>query len=132
MTKKNKKRTYNQNSAIRGALRRSFVRSPVIQEIMKQNRKEEVQYNKDGSESLKKAVFFQCNVCKKWERRKKISVDHIEPVISIEEGFVDWNTFVDRLFVSIDKLQVLCEDCHSEKTKKERNLRKTVDKDKIK
>lgn len=60
-------------------------------------------------------------------KKGKIHVDHIEPVIPVE-GFPnkdwDWNIYINRLFCDKDGRQVLCEDCHKEKTDKENEIRK--------
>jgi len=111
---------WNQNSMIRGAIRRTFSRSPIKQEVLKESRKEFPKYNKDGTRSKKNAVCYLCNVCKKYYGSTKISVDHTIPVISIEEGFVNWETFIDRLYCSKENLQCLCESCHKIKTNHER------------
>jgi hypothetical protein len=55
---------------------------------------------------------------------KNIAVDHIEPVIPTDVGFTTWDEVIKRLFVDSDKLQVLCKDCHYEKSKAERAERK--------
>lgn len=56
----------------------------------------------------------------------KINVDHIDPVIPLN-GFTnkvwDWNEFIDRMFCSSDKLQVLCIECHDNKTDEENKTR---------
>lgn len=62
------------------------------------------------------------------KRTSIVSVDHIIPVVG-EEGFVDWNTYIKRMFeMGINGLQVLCGypgerdgviSCHREKTNKE-------------
>lgn len=50
--------------------------------------------------------------------------DHIEPVVA-PTGFVDWNTYISRMFDSIpDGIQYLCLDCHAGKTAAEREERK--------
>lgn len=59
---------------------------------------------------------YQCNECKQWFKQKEVQVDHISSAGSDS----DWNTFISRLFVGVDKLQVLCKPCHSVKTKQER------------
>lgn len=51
------------------------------------------------------------------------NLDHRDPVVS-SDGFVDWNTFIERLFISEDGYDDLCNKCHQEKTNKERELRK--------
>lgn len=55
-------------------------------------------------------------------RRNNAAIDHIEPVIDPYVGFVDWNTVVERMFVEIDKYQILCWECHTKVTKEERDI----------
>lgn len=123
---KKKKSPYNQNSAIRGALRRAFARSPIVQEIMAESRREVPRYKKNGSLAKKPHVQRQCQVCDQWVGSSKISVDHIEPVVSVDEGFIDWNAFVARLWCSKENLQRICDTCHDAKTYKEKIARLTV------
>lgn len=52
-------------------------------------------------------------------KMEKANVDHKNPVRSVEEGFVDWNTFIERMFCDEDNLKLLCKTCHKEKTKLE-------------
>lgn len=69
---------------------------------------------------LKRQKFeYQCNQCKNWFPDKKVAVDHIIPAGELND-FNDIPGFVQRLFCEIDGLQVLCENCHSMKTKEER------------
>lgn len=56
---------------------------------------------------------YECNCCHKLISRFGIECDHIEPVGSFE----NWNSYVAKLFVTVDKLQILCISCHREKTK---------------
>lgn len=56
-----------------------------------------------------------CEKCKK--RTPKIKIDHIDPVGEV--GGVD---YIQRMFVCSNKLQGLCEKCHKEKTKEERQI----------
>jgi hypothetical protein len=111
---------FNENAAIRGALRRIFARSPLVVEKMQESRREIPRYNKDGSRAKKDWVQRQCEVCLSWVGSTKIVIDHKEPVISVNKGFVDWNTFVARLWCSIDNLQRICSTCHDLKTQTER------------
>jgi 5-methylcytosine-specific restriction endonuclease McrA len=59
----------------------------------------------------------------------KVHIDHIVPVIPIG-GFKntewDWNEYMSNLFCDKTNLQVLCEECHKEKTMYENELRKIV------
>lgn len=113
-------KTWNQEAAIRGALRRTFSRSPIIREVLFKVRREVPKYNKDGSRSKKDAVQYRCNACSNYVGSTKVSVDHISPVVSVDEGFVDFNTFISRLFCDSTNLQVVCDDCHNTKTQAER------------
>lgn len=111
-----KKPKYNKEAAIRGALRRAFSRSPIIQEILAESRREVPRYKKDGSRHKKNAVQRQCQTCNEWVSSSKIAVDHIIPVISVEEGKTDWNSFIERLWCSKDNLARICHSCHDVKT----------------
>lgn len=113
-------KTWNQEAAIRGALRRTFSRSPVIREVLFKVRREIPKFNKDGSRSKKDAVQYRCNVCGSFVGSTLVSVDHINPVVSVSEGFIDFNTFIERLFCDASNLQVICDDCHNTKTQTER------------
>lgn len=117
------KTKWSQDTAIRGALRRVFSRSPVVREVLMKNRREVPKYRKDGTRAKRDAVQYQCNLCNEWVGSTKIAVDHIEPVISVDEGFIDFNTFIERLFCDADNLQPICETCHRLKTNAERIAR---------
>jgi len=123
MARKKRKSKYNENSVIRGAIRRVFSRSPLVQEVRRAGRQDRVQYNKNGKPSKKKAVFYLCAKCGSWHRAKNSSVDHKFPVVDPLVGFVDWNTFVARLFCNAKDLQILCDKCHNKKTAEERKIR---------
>lgn len=62
---------------------------------------------------------FQCATCNAWFPQKQVSVDHIEPAGTLR-SFEDLPLFCERLFVGVDKLQVLCDECHRIKTAQER------------
>lgn len=126
-----KPKLFNQNAAIRGAIRRIFSRSPVKIEVLKKVRREIPRYNKNGSRGKRDAVQYQCAVCKSWVGSTKVEVDHVIPVIEVnEKGFVDWNLFVERLFCGPENLQVICDPCHDKKTAVERMKRQAA-KDRI-
>jgi len=118
-----KKNKWNENSVIRGAIRRVFSRSPLVQEVRRKVRQERTQYNRDGKPSKKKAVFYQCAICGKWIRAKDASVDHKIPVIDPLKGFESWDIFVSRLFCKAENLWLLCSCCHDKKTAEERKIR---------
>ena len=66
------------------------------------------------------AQHYQCNVCGLEFTNTNMEVDHIEPIVNPKVGFVDWNTFVTRLFCDADNLQAICKPCHKIKSKKEK------------
>lgn len=68
------------------------------------------------------AQHYKCNGCNKEFTRKDIEVDHISPVVLDE--FIDWNTYIERLFCEQENLQVLCKPCHKKKSLKENNAGK--------
>ena len=62
---------------------------------------------------------YQCNKCKKWFPDKQINVDHVLPAGELNKAD-DLPGFVERLFVEQSGLQVLCSNCHNEKSKHEK------------
>lgn len=78
---------------------------------------------KPGANGNKRQKYeYQCAVCGNWFPQKNVSVDHITPVGTLR-SLEDLPGFVDRLFVGVDKLQVLCDNDHLAKTQEERNAR---------
>lgn len=70
------------------------------------------------------AKHYRCASCGGEFTSSSIEVDHISPVVDPEIGFIDWNTFIDRLYCPKENLQVLCTTCHKEKTNEERKKTK--------
>ena len=66
------------------------------------------------------AQHYKCKACKEEFPAKDVAVDHKKPVVDPKVGFVDWNTFITRLFCDKKNLQVLCTGCHKKKTMKEK------------
>lgn len=58
------------------------------------------------------------------KRINNVYVDHILPIVCPEKGFVSWDELVSRLFCELEGLQVLCKECHDNKTQTEREIRK--------
>ena len=57
-------------------------------------------------------------------RRNNACVDHINCIVDPNIGFVDYNTWIDRWLVELDGFQLLCWQCHHDKTNKERAIAK--------
>jgi 5-methylcytosine-specific restriction endonuclease McrA len=69
---------------------------------------------------LKRQKFeYQCAKCLQWHPDKNINVDHIIPAGTLKCA-ADLPGFVERLFVEVHGLQVLCQVCHNKKTQDEK------------
>jgi 5-methylcytosine-specific restriction endonuclease McrA len=68
------------------------------------------------------AKHYKCNACNGEFPAKDVQVDHISPIINPSVGFTSWDEVINNLFCERENLQVLCRDCHSEKTKKEKAI----------
>lgn len=79
---------------------------------------------KVNSKTGKMAMHYECAECKKHFVAVDVQVDHIDPVVDPKKGFISWDVFIDRMFVEIEKLQVLCKPCHKIKTDEEKQQRK--------
>ena len=96
---------------IRSAMRKAWMRWPPKYECLRAARRPYVGPNK------KQKWEAQCAHCHNWFMLKDVAVDHVRPWgsivgLSLEEAWA-------RLLVGIENLQVLCRDCHAEKTKNE-------------
>ena len=69
--------------------------------------------------SKRQKFEYQCNKCKKWFPDKETIVDHIIPAGELNKAD-DLPGFVERLFCEVEGLQCLCQNCHNEKTKQEK------------
>lgn len=120
-----RKESYDPVMAARNALRREFSRSPIVIEMMNmENSRLVPAFKKDGTRAKQDAREHLCAKCNEWKRSRKgskFAIDHIDPVVDPVIGFVDINTYFERLWVSLDKtkLQKLCGDCHQIKTNAE-------------
>lgn len=60
--------------------------------------------------------------------KKNIHVDHINPVVPVQEGFTTWDDCIEGMFSELDNLQLLCSKCHEEKSAGEVEVRTLVKK----
>lgn len=122
-----KKPSFNWNAAVRSAIRRVFARSPKVREVMNSGKRKVPHYNQDGSRAKVDRLEFHCQICDRWIVAKLMSgVDHIVPVVSVEEGFRDWNTYIARIDCDPSNLQRVCSECHTRKSNDERNKRNAL------
>lgn len=132
MTKKTrpkKKFVFVLQAAVLSALRRLSRRWPPYNEVLNRQKTEIFIPSKKGKPMRR--VKYTCEGCQVSVGRKECAVDHISPVVDPDTGFIDYQTFIDRLFCPVENLQVLCEACHGIKTKQENAKRlKTLSKPK--
>jgi len=72
-------------------------------------------FYKNGKKKTK--VKYECADCGGLFDRTEVDVDHIDPVGSTQ--FLNWDDYINKLFCSMDNLQILCKPCHKRKTKKD-------------
>lgn len=129
--------SFNVRSFIITTLRGAFRKTPLYNEAKKRSKREVFISNKAGDGEIRR-VKFECAKCGNLFSDKvgarEIAVDHKIPVVDSERGWTDYNDFINRLYCDITNLQVLCKNCHDEKTKVETknrvNARKKLKKSK--
>ncbi len=110
---------------ILGAIRRVWHRHPLRIGFLKSKEIRRPALRADGSEGLRDAVFYQCAVCgslcktKESGKYKQMHVDHVDPVVPVDQTLISLDLFAERLFVDGNHLQILCTDCHKLKSKLE-------------
>ena len=125
MVKTKKPPLYPNKNIIKGALRRVFTRTPLVREVLE----ESVHPTKKGVRGGKQYV---CAECKNAFPGNQVQADHRIPVVPLDKTIhdLDYNQIVERIFCKKQNLQVLCKDCHKEKSAEERKARKKY-KDKL-
>lgn len=128
--KEKKKQEFNLKVHIEKTLRGSFKKTPLYNDAKKLAKEEYFEPSSKTGKPLRR-VHFKCAKCGRYFRDEagNIAVDHIEPVISLEEGFTNFDSYIKRLFCDQSNLQVLCNykdeqdgvrSCHKIKTSEER------------
>ena len=51
-------------------------------------------------------------------------IDHINEVVDEKEGWVSWDSFIERLFCEKDWFQILCASCNHKKTTENNTIRR--------
>ena len=97
------------NQFIRTALRGAWVRWPPRSEALK--------LAKERDPDNPRGFKWRCARCDKLFPAKQVNADHIIPCGTSLKG---WDRFIERMFIGVDKIQVLCRSCHKEKTKEEK------------
>lgn len=107
-------------SFIRSGLRAKWQRFPSRYAVLAAAKR-----NYEGDNPRQK-YEYHCAQCKKHFPQKDVEVDHIEAVGSLK-GWDDLVPFVQKLFVGIDKLRVVCKPCHYSITQKWKAEQKEIE-----
>lgn len=67
--------------------------------------------------------LYQCATCKEQFKKEEVDIDHIDPVVSVKEGWTDWASYIIRMFPPVEGFQILCKQCHSSKCDLEDSIR---------
>jgi 5-methylcytosine-specific restriction endonuclease McrA len=67
--------------------------------------------------------LHRCALCKELFPKGQLVADHVDPVVCPEQGFVNWDTYIARMFCEAEGFQAVCVPCHDAKTSRERAIR---------
>lgn len=104
------------NSFIKSTLRSGSQRWPPKYKALNAAK----QGKKINEASGRLAEHYKCAACQGSFPAKNIQVDHIYPVIDPNIGFTTWDDVIKRMFCEQEDFQILCRECHLEKTKSEK------------
>ncbi|MCH8022368.1 MAG: HNH endonuclease [Thaumarchaeota archaeon] len=111
-------------SFIRGGLRSISMRWPPKNKVKQNARVQRGVYLCAGYKTKAHEVAASLPPLPGNKRRINNSVvDHINPVVNPTFGFVSWDELIKRLFCETEGFQLLCHDCHKNKTADERKER---------
>lgn len=99
----------NLNTFVKGLLRRGTFHWRARTEAMTNARVERGRY--------------KCAHCEELFGPKEVDLDHRFPVVDPKTGWVSWDDYIARLFCPADQFDVLCKQCHSNKTILEDTMR---------
>lgn len=110
---------------IRGAIRRAFVYSELRKGVLKKTRV----YDYSNPDRPRVKNWHRCPICLGYKAEYQMVVDHIQPVIKVNETLEDlsWDVFIEeRIYANgnEENLQSICETCHDKKTEVEDAQRK--------
>lgn len=69
--------------------------------------------------------LYKCAGCGELFNSGNVHVDHIKPIVPLTNSAFNMKieTILKRMWCPLTNLQVLCKECHKEKTSKERRIR---------
>ena len=110
-------KSFNAKNWLISALRRASLRYPPAIEARQRTKETYFILSKKGKPM--KRVKYTCEKCgKKDLKSSEMELDHIKPLVT-ENGFKDWNEYLENFLIDASGFQYICIPCHSEKTKAE-------------
>lgn len=106
-------------TAIRTGLRKAFTQSKYKAAFLAKHKVTIPRYTKSGKLHKKPWSKYKCVRCEELFKADDINLDHIEAVGSFKEA-KHIEQFFFRIFCDESNWQILCHECHSDKTKEER------------
>ncbi len=106
-------------TAIRTGLRKAFTQSKYKAAFLAKRKVSIPRYTKSGKLHKTPWVKYKCERCEELFKSDDINLDHIEAVGPFKEA-KDIEQFFFRIFCAESNWQILCHECHSDKTGEER------------
>lgn len=116
-----KRKEVNLFSFLLPRLRRLSIQWPARQEVLRRI-KIELQDGFFKNGNPKYVVRYKCEKCNKITTLDDIQVDHITPISNFA-SHGSWDSYLNSMFCSSDKLQGICVDCHQDKSTEEAKQR---------
>ncbi len=121
-----------ERNLLKAAIRRVFSRSELRKEVIEKSR---VTFVPQRSRDLKPRTtkWSICQECATYTPTYLMEVDHISPIIKIDEKLEDltWDELVDRVWCNLNNLVAKCKPCHKLKTKAENAERRRLKKERL-
>jgi 5-methylcytosine-specific restriction endonuclease McrA len=110
-------------SMIIRAVRSWFTRTEKYKRVKNKARVEKPRLKKDGTISKVKDVNYRCSSC--LELFKTVEVDHKQQVVALfsSTSTMTLSQYIKKVDCPESNLQVLCKQCHKDKTKEENKKR---------
>lgn len=110
-----------ERNLLKGAIRRLFSRSDLRLSIIQ---KAEIKHH--DPERPRVTKWVNCSECGLIFPRYLAEVDHVEPIIGLDENIGDlpWDIIIERVWCDAKNLRVVDKECHKAKTKLENAERK--------
>lgn len=110
-----------ERNLIKSALRRVFSRSNLRREALE---RQSVEYTDPKRPRVTK--WGWCAECGEFTPNYLLEVDHVNPVIKLDETLEDlnWDELVDRIWCDIGNLRAVDKTCHKIKSKQENKERR--------